>query len=66
MMDAERPAFDMDSVVSEVERRLSTYDDSLEVSVLSTAVYGVDEARDADFGITGARTQGSSLPRASR
>src|SRR6201988_343213 len=50
-----RLQFDMDSVVSEVERRLEAYDDPIEVSVLGCAVNGIGEARHADFGITGAK-----------
>jgi (E)-4-hydroxy-3-methylbut-2-enyl-diphosphate synthase len=50
-----RLQFDMDTVVSEVERRLEAYDDPIEVSVLGCAVNGIGEARHADFGITGAK-----------
>jgi (E)-4-hydroxy-3-methylbut-2-enyl-diphosphate synthase len=50
-----RLQFDMDSVVAEVERRLTAYDDPIEVSVLGCAVNGIGEARHADFGITGAK-----------
>jgi (E)-4-hydroxy-3-methylbut-2-enyl-diphosphate synthase len=53
-----RLQFDMDTVVSEVERRLETYDDPIEVSVLGCAVNGIGEARHADFGITGAKDMG--------
>jgi (E)-4-hydroxy-3-methylbut-2-enyl-diphosphate synthase len=53
-----RLQFDMDSVVSEVERRLEAYDDPIEVSVLGCAVNGIGEARHADFGITGAKDMG--------
>jgi (E)-4-hydroxy-3-methylbut-2-enyl-diphosphate synthase len=52
-----RLQFDMDTVVSEVERRLEDYDDPIEVSVLGCAVNGIGEARHADFGITGAKDQ---------
>jgi (E)-4-hydroxy-3-methylbut-2-enyl-diphosphate synthase len=52
-----RLQFDMDTVVSEVERRLEAYDDPIEVSVLGCAVNGIGEARHADFGITGAKDQ---------
>jgi (E)-4-hydroxy-3-methylbut-2-enyl-diphosphate synthase len=45
----------MDSVVAEVERRLTAYEDPIEVSVLGCAVNGIGEARHADFGITGAK-----------
>ena len=48
----------MDSVVAEVERRLTAYDDPIEVSVLGCAVNGIGEARHADFGITGAKDMG--------
>src|SRR2546421_4088868 len=50
-----RLQFDMDSVVTEVERRLEAYPDPIEVSVLGCAVNGIGEARHADFGITGAK-----------
>jgi (E)-4-hydroxy-3-methylbut-2-enyl-diphosphate synthase len=50
-----RLQFDMDSVVSEVERRLEAYPDPIEVSILGCAVNGIGEARHADFGITGAK-----------
>jgi len=50
-----RLQFDMDSVVMEVERRLSEYEDPIEVSILGCAVNGIGEARHADFGITGAK-----------
>lgn len=53
-----RLQFDMDSVVSEVERRLAAYPDAIEVSVLGCAVNGIGEARHADFGITGAKDAG--------
>jgi len=53
-----RLQFDMDSVVAEVERRLTQYDDPIEVSVLGCAVNGIGEARHADFGITGAKDMG--------
>src|SRR6059058_4860634 len=50
-----RLQFDMDSVVTEVERRLAAYEDPIEVAVLGCAVNGIGEARHADFGITGAK-----------
>src|SRR3954465_6555492 len=50
-----RLQFDMDSVVTEVERRLEAYDDPIEVSILGCAVNGIGEAPHADFGITGAK-----------
>jgi (E)-4-hydroxy-3-methylbut-2-enyl-diphosphate synthase len=50
-----RLQFDMDSVVTEVERRLEAYEDPIEVSILGCAVNGIGEARHADFGITGAK-----------
>src|SRR4051812_47740038 len=53
-----RLQFDMDSVVTEVERRLEAYEDPIEVSVLGCAVNGIGEARHADFGITGAKDAG--------
>jgi (E)-4-hydroxy-3-methylbut-2-enyl-diphosphate synthase len=53
-----RLQFDMDSVVSEVEQRLTAYDDPIEVSILGCAVNGIGEARHADFGITGAKDMG--------
>jgi (E)-4-hydroxy-3-methylbut-2-enyl-diphosphate synthase len=53
-----RLQFDMDTVVTEIERRLEAYDDPIEVSVLGCAVNGIGEARHADFGITGAKNEG--------
>jgi (E)-4-hydroxy-3-methylbut-2-enyl-diphosphate synthase len=50
-----RLQFDMDSVVTEVEKRLEAYPDPIEVSILGCAVNGIGEARHADFGITGAK-----------
>jgi (E)-4-hydroxy-3-methylbut-2-enyl-diphosphate synthase len=57
-MDPEPRPFDMDTVVSEVEKRLAAYDDPIEVSVLGSAVNGIGEARHADFGITAAKHSG--------
>ncbi|HEY6399550.1 MAG TPA: flavodoxin-dependent (E)-4-hydroxy-3-methylbut-2-enyl-diphosphate synthase [Solirubrobacteraceae bacterium] len=57
-MNPEPRPFDMDTVVSEVEKRLAGYDDLIEVSVLGSAVKGIGEARHADFGITGAKDWG--------
>jgi (E)-4-hydroxy-3-methylbut-2-enyl-diphosphate synthase len=48
----------MDTVVSEVEKRLAAYDDPIEVAVLGSAVHGIGEASHADFGITGAKDTG--------
>ena len=53
-----RLQFDMDTVVSEIERRLEAYDDPIEVAVLGCAVNGIGEASHADFGITGAKNEG--------
>jgi len=53
-----RLQFDMDTVVTEIERRLEAYEDPIEVSVLGCAVNGIGEARHADFGITGAKDMG--------
>jgi (E)-4-hydroxy-3-methylbut-2-enyl-diphosphate synthase len=53
-----RLQFDMDSVVTEVERRLEAYDDPIEVSVLGCGVNGIGEARHADFGISGTKDSG--------
>src|SRR3954454_5707123 len=53
-----RLQFDMDSVVTEVERRLEAYADPIEVSVLGCGVNGIGEARHADFGISGAKDAG--------
>src|ERR671917_2162913 len=53
-----RLQFDMDSVVTEIERRLEAYADPIEVAVLGCAVNGIGEASHADFGITGARNEG--------
>src|SRR3954447_9198156 len=53
-----RLQFDMDTVVADIERRLESYADPIEVSVLGCAVNGIGEARHADFGITGAKNEG--------
>jgi (E)-4-hydroxy-3-methylbut-2-enyl-diphosphate synthase len=53
-----RLKFDMDTVVTDIERRLEAYDDPIEVAVLGCAVNGIGEASHADFGITGAMNQG--------
>jgi (E)-4-hydroxy-3-methylbut-2-enyl-diphosphate synthase len=53
-----RLQFDMDSVVAEIERRLESYSDPIEVAVLGCAVNGIGEASHADFGITGAKNEG--------
>ncbi|MGI9020691.1 MAG: flavodoxin-dependent (E)-4-hydroxy-3-methylbut-2-enyl-diphosphate synthase [Solirubrobacterales bacterium] len=53
-----RLQFDMDTVVAEIERRLESYSDPIEVAVLGCAVNGIGEASHADFGITGARNEG--------
>jgi (E)-4-hydroxy-3-methylbut-2-enyl-diphosphate synthase len=48
----------MDSVVAEIETRLESYEDAIEVAVLGCAVNGLGEAAHADFGITGAKNEG--------
>src|SRR5215212_872078 len=53
-----RLQFDMDSVVAEIEKRLESYEDPVEVAVLGCAVNGIGEASHADFGITGAKDEG--------
>jgi (E)-4-hydroxy-3-methylbut-2-enyl-diphosphate synthase len=53
-----RLQFDMDSVVAEIEQRLERYEEPIEVAVLGCAVNGIGEASHADFGITGAKTEG--------
>src|SRR5436190_416673 len=53
-----RLQFDMDTVVAEIERRLETYEQPIEVAVLGCAVNGIGEASHADFGITGAKNEG--------
>jgi len=53
-----RLQFDMDTVVSEIEKRLEAYPDPIEVAVLGCAVNGIGEASHADFGITGAKDEG--------
>lgn len=53
-----RLQFDMDTVVTDIERRLEAYDDPLEVAVLGCAVNGIGEASHADFGIAGGRNVG--------
>jgi (E)-4-hydroxy-3-methylbut-2-enyl-diphosphate synthase len=53
-----RLQFDMDTVVVEIEKRLESYEDPIEVAVLGCAVNGIGEASHADFGITGAKNEG--------
>lgn len=53
-----RLQFDMDNVVAEVERRLESYEEPIEVAVLGCAVNGIGEAAAADFGIAGAKNEG--------
>jgi (E)-4-hydroxy-3-methylbut-2-enyl-diphosphate synthase len=53
-----RLQFDMDSVVAEIEQRLESYEEAIEVAVLGCAVNGIGEASHADFGITGAKNEG--------
>ena len=53
-----RLQFDMDSVVQDIEKRLESYEDAIEVAVLGCAVNGLGEAAHADFGITGAKNEG--------
>ncbi|MGI8945141.1 MAG: flavodoxin-dependent (E)-4-hydroxy-3-methylbut-2-enyl-diphosphate synthase [Thermoleophilaceae bacterium] len=53
-----RLQFDMDTVVAEIETRLESYDDPIEVAVLGCVVNGFGEAAQADFGISGAKNQG--------
>jgi (E)-4-hydroxy-3-methylbut-2-enyl-diphosphate synthase len=53
-----RLQFDMDTVVAEIEHRLESYEEPIEVAVLGCAVNGIGEASHADFGITGAKNEG--------
>src|SRR5690349_14285564 len=53
-----RLQFDMDSVVAEIEQRLESYEEAVEVAVLGCAVNGIGEAAAADFGIAGAKNEG--------
>ncbi|MFL5886563.1 MAG: flavodoxin-dependent (E)-4-hydroxy-3-methylbut-2-enyl-diphosphate synthase, partial [Thermoleophilaceae bacterium] len=53
-----RLQFDMDTVVAEIEERLESYQEHVEVAVLGCAVNGIGEASHADFGITGAKNEG--------
>ncbi|MBA2764914.1 MAG: flavodoxin-dependent (E)-4-hydroxy-3-methylbut-2-enyl-diphosphate synthase [Thermoleophilaceae bacterium] len=53
-----RLQFDMDTVVAEIEQRLESYGEPIEVAVLGCAVNGIGEASHADFGITGAKNEG--------
>src|SRR3954462_6344275 len=53
-----RLQFDMDTVVAEIEQRLESYTEHVEVAVLGCAVNGIGEASHADFGITGAKNEG--------
>jgi (E)-4-hydroxy-3-methylbut-2-enyl-diphosphate synthase len=45
-------------VVAEVEQRLESYEEPIEVAVLGCAVNGIGEAKHADFGIAGAKNEG--------
>jgi (E)-4-hydroxy-3-methylbut-2-enyl-diphosphate synthase len=53
-----RLQFDMDTVVTDIEQRLESYVEPIEVAVLGCAVNGLGEAAHADFGITGAKNEG--------
>src|SRR6476619_3729048 len=53
-----RLQFDMDTVVAEIEKRLESYAEPIEVAVLGCAVNGIGEASHADFGIAGAKNEG--------
>src|SRR5829696_9006327 len=53
-----RLQFDMDTVVTQIEKRLEAYTDPIEVAVLGCAVNGIGEASHADFGIAGAKDMG--------
>ena len=53
-----RLQFDMDAVVAEIEQRLESYAEPIEVAVLGCAVNGIGEASHADIGITGAKNEG--------
>src|SRR5882762_10019454 len=53
-----RLQFDMDTVVAEIEQRLESYPEPVEVAVLGCAVNGIGEASHADFGIAGAKNEG--------
>src|SRR5215475_7673365 len=53
-----RLQFDMDTVVAEIEQRLESYAEPIEVAVLGCAVNGIGEASHADFGIAGAKNEG--------
>src|SRR3954470_10031644 len=53
-----RLQFDMDTVVADIETRLESYEEPVEVAVLGCAVNGIGEASHADFGITGAKNEG--------
>ncbi|HEX8648578.1 MAG TPA: flavodoxin-dependent (E)-4-hydroxy-3-methylbut-2-enyl-diphosphate synthase [Thermoleophilaceae bacterium] len=53
-----RLQFDMDTVVAQIEQRLESYEEHIEVAVLGCAVNGIGEASHADFGITGAKNEG--------
>src|SRR3954463_13711086 len=53
-----RLQFDMDTVVAEIEQRLESYTEHLEVAGPGFAGNGIREASHADFGITGAKNEG--------
>src|SRR3954464_6183036 len=53
-----RLQFDMDTVVAEIEQRLESYEEPVEVAVLCCAVNGIGEASHGDLRITGRKHEG--------
>src|ERR1044071_6456596 len=53
-----RLQFEMDWVLAEIQRRLESYEEPVEVAVLGCAVNGIGEASHAGFGIAGAKNEG--------
>ncbi|MHB0867111.1 MAG: flavodoxin-dependent (E)-4-hydroxy-3-methylbut-2-enyl-diphosphate synthase [Thermoleophilia bacterium] len=53
-----RTEIDVEGIALEVERRLETLDENIEVAVMGCVVNGPGEARRADFGIAGGKGEG--------
>ncbi len=53
-----RLAYDMDTLLSKVERYLQSHPTNLKIAIMGCAVNGPGEARDADVGIAGGKKEG--------
>lgn len=53
-----RTEIDVEAIALEVERRLTDYDSVIEVAIMGCVVNGPGEARRADFGIAGGKSEG--------